>query len=108
MKDWGADLVDCSSGGNSPQQKIPYLGPGNPVPGAERVRREAGMPTGAVGLITGARQAEEILADGKADVIIMARELLRNPYFPLAAAHELGVEVDYWPPQYERGKYPKA
>ncbi len=108
MKVWGVDLVDCSSGGNSRQQKIPYLGPLYQVPGAEKVRQEAGIPTGAVGLITTARQAEGILADGKADVVILGRQLLRDPYFPLRAAHELGVEVDYWPTQYGRGKYPKA
>ena len=104
MKEWGVDLVDCSGGGNSPLQQIPNLGPGYQVPFAARIRKEAGIPTGAVGLITGARQAEEILAGGHADVIILGRELLRNPYFPLQAAHQLGVEVQ-WPVQYVRGKF---
>ena len=108
MKGWGVDLVDCSTGGNSRQQNLPYLGPGYQIPVAERVRREAGIATGAVGIITKADQAEAILAEEKADVIIIGRELLRNPYFPLQAAHQLGVEVDYWPVQYERGKYTKS
>ena len=71
------------------------------MPFAERVRREAGIPTGAVGLITDAAQAHEIVASGKADCVLMARELLRDPYFPLRAARELGHTVP-WPPQYLR------
>lgn len=105
MKAWGVALVDCSSGGNSPLQQIPNLGPGYQVPFAERIRREADIPTGAVGLITEPEHAEEIIRSGQADVVLLARELLRNPYFPLAAAHKLGVEVK-WPQQYERGKFP--
>jgi 2,4-dienoyl-CoA reductase-like NADH-dependent reductase (Old Yellow Enzyme family) len=87
----GVDLIDCSSGGSSLEQKIP-LAPGYQVPFAERIRREAGIPTGAVGLITSARQADEIVSTGKADMVLLAREFLRDPYFPLHAARELGVE----------------
>jgi 2,4-dienoyl-CoA reductase-like NADH-dependent reductase (Old Yellow Enzyme family) len=99
----GVDLVDCSSGGNVPGARIP-TGPGYQVPFAARVRREAGVPTGAVGLITEAEQAEAILESGEADLIFMAREFLRDPHFPLRAAHELGAEVP-WPVQYERAKW---
>ena len=100
LKARGADLIDCSSGGGVADAKIP-LGPGYQVPFAERIRREAGIPTGAVGLITDAAQAHEIVASGKADCVLMARELLRDPYFPLRAARELGHTVP-WPPQYLR------
>lgn len=86
----GVDLIDCSSGGLTMQQKI-ELGPGYQVPFAERIRREAGVMTGAVGMITDPQQAEEILASGKADVVLLAREFLRDPYFPLRAARKLGV-----------------
>jgi 2,4-dienoyl-CoA reductase-like NADH-dependent reductase (Old Yellow Enzyme family) len=105
LKEWGIDLVDCSSGGNSPLQKITNLGPNYQVSFAERIRREAGIATGAVGLITEPAQADEIVRSGKADVVLLARELLRNPYFALEAAHVLGHEVT-WPKQYERGKFP--
>jgi 2,4-dienoyl-CoA reductase-like NADH-dependent reductase (Old Yellow Enzyme family) len=98
----GVDLIDCSSGGILPHIRIP-LGPGYQVPLAEKVKKESGLPTGAVGLITTATQAEDILAGGKADVIFLARQLLRDPYFPLHAAHELGADVA-WPVQYERAK----
>ncbi|HWI51580.1 MAG TPA: NADH:flavin oxidoreductase/NADH oxidase [Symbiobacteriaceae bacterium] len=104
MKEWGVALVDVSSGGNSMLQKITNLGPNYQVPFAERIRREAGIPTGAVGLITEPGQADEIIQTGKADVVLLARELLRNPYFPLAAANKLNVEVK-WPEQYVRGKF---
>ncbi|HLK65363.1 MAG TPA: NADH:flavin oxidoreductase/NADH oxidase [Bryobacteraceae bacterium] len=87
----GVDLVDCSSGGLALQQKIPMV-PGYQVPFAERIRRDTGLPTGAVGLITTASQADEIVRAGKADLILMARESLRDPYFPLRAAKALGVE----------------
>src|SRR6202042_885636 len=100
----GVDAIDCSSGGISPRARIP-LGPGYQVPFAEQVRREAGIMTGAVGLITEAQQAETIVAEGKADFVLLARELLRDPYWPLRAARELGVEVT-WPKQYERAKLP--
>jgi len=99
----GVDLVDTSTGGNV-RAEIP-VGPGYQVPFAERIRRETGVPTGAVGLITEPKQAEEIVASGQADVVLLARALLREPHWPLLAAHELGVErgqgVD-WPVQYER------
>ncbi len=102
LKQHGVDLVDCSSGGMVPHAKVP-LGPGYQVPFAERIKRDSGILTGAVGLITNAQQAENILEQQQADVIIMARELLRDPYFPLRAAKELGVDVK-WPSQYERAK----
>ena len=102
LKANGADLVDCSSGGNSPAQKI-AVGPMYQVPFAEKIKKETGMLTGAVGMITTATEAEQILQDGKADLIIIARQFLRDPYFPLHAAKELGVDVP-WPVQYERAK----
>jgi 2,4-dienoyl-CoA reductase-like NADH-dependent reductase (Old Yellow Enzyme family) len=85
----GVDLVDCSSGGNAPDAKIP-LGPGYQVPFAERIRRETQMPTGAVGLITTPRQADEIVRHEQADLVLLGREFLRDPYFPLHAASALG------------------
>jgi 2,4-dienoyl-CoA reductase-like NADH-dependent reductase (Old Yellow Enzyme family) len=85
----GVDLVDCSSGGNAEHARIP-LGPGYQVPFAERIRREAGILTGAVGLIVTPRQADEIVRSGQADLVLMAREFLRDPYFPLHAAVALG------------------
>ncbi|MEZ5019260.1 MAG: NADH:flavin oxidoreductase/NADH oxidase [Bacteroidales bacterium] len=97
----GADLIDCSSGGNIHNAKIPF-GPNYQVPFAEMVKK-SGIPSGAVGMITTAGQAEEILADGKADLILMGRELLRNPYFPLQAAAGLGAGIS-WPLQYLRAK----
>jgi 2,4-dienoyl-CoA reductase-like NADH-dependent reductase (Old Yellow Enzyme family) len=99
----GADFFDISSGGNV-TAKIP-LGPGYQVPFAEYVRTKADVQTSAVGLITDPRQAEEIVASGKADVVMLARELLRDPHWPLRAAHELGVDLDYWPGQYLRAKW---
>jgi 2,4-dienoyl-CoA reductase-like NADH-dependent reductase (Old Yellow Enzyme family) len=104
LKNSGVDLVDCSSGGNI-VARIP-LKPGYQVEFAERIRKEAGILTGAVGLITKADQADQIIRDGKADVVFIAREMLRNPYFPLHAAHVLGdgSEVN-WPVQYERAKW---
>ena len=102
LKLLGADLIDCSSGGVIPGVTIP-LTPGYQVPFAEKIRREAGIPTGAVGLITHATQAESILENGQADIILMAREFLRDPYFPLRAASELGIDVK-WPDQYLRAK----
>jgi 2,4-dienoyl-CoA reductase-like NADH-dependent reductase (Old Yellow Enzyme family) len=101
LKALGVDLVDCSSGGLSPLQKI-HLGPGYQVPFAARIRAEAGLPTGAVGLITEPQQAEQILADGSADLVLLARELLRNPRWPLHAAQVLGAETP-WPASYARG-----
>ena len=96
----GVDVIDCSSGGNSPHQKIP-LGPGYQVPFAERVRRDAGIATAAVGLITTAEQANAIVAEGKADLVLLARKFLRDPYFPLHAAPSLG-EKPAPPIQYAR------
>jgi 2,4-dienoyl-CoA reductase-like NADH-dependent reductase (Old Yellow Enzyme family) len=98
----GVDLVDVSSGGLDPGQQI-ALGPGYQVSFAARVRAEAGVPTGAVGLITEAHQAEEIVAEGSADVVFLARALLREPRWPLLAAHELGAEIT-WPDQYLRAR----
>ena len=100
LKEDGVDLIDTSSGGVVPYAKIPTR-PGYQVPFAERIRREAGIATGAVGLITDAKQAQDILDRGEADLIIMARELLRDPYFPRRAAKELGVKIEP-PAQYLR------
>jgi 2,4-dienoyl-CoA reductase-like NADH-dependent reductase (Old Yellow Enzyme family) len=102
LKGLGVDVIDCSSGGLVPRVKIP-VGPGYQVPFAQRVRA-AGILTAAVGMITGAAQAEAILAAGQADLIVMAREFLRDPYFPLRAAGELGFAGIHWPLQYERAK----
>jgi len=99
----GIDLIDCSSGGNVATAKIP-LKPGYQVGFAEKVKKESGILTGAVGLITQSKQADEIIQQGQADLVFLARELLRDPYFPLRAAHELGHEVK-WPVQYERAKW---
>ena len=99
----GVDLIDCSSGGLSPAQKI-AVGPSYQVPFSEGIRKATGMLTGAVGMITDAAQAESILSNGQADLIIMARELLRDPYFPLHAANELDYKEVHWPVQYERAK----
>jgi 2,4-dienoyl-CoA reductase-like NADH-dependent reductase (Old Yellow Enzyme family) len=100
LKELGVDLVDCSSGGAIPHAKI-ELGPGYQVPFARAVRAEAEIATGAVGLITSAQQAEQIVLEGSADAVLLARQLLRDPYFPLHAARELGVELA-WPDQYGR------
>ncbi|WP_426668615.1 NADPH dehydrogenase NamA [Mucilaginibacter sp. McL0603] len=102
LKNAGVDLVDCSSGGNVLAQ-IP-LKPGYQVEFAEKIRKEADILTGAVGLITEAVQANEIIQNGQADIVLLAREMLRDPYFPLRAAHELGQEIK-WPVQYERAKW---
>jgi 2,4-dienoyl-CoA reductase-like NADH-dependent reductase (Old Yellow Enzyme family) len=100
LKAHKVDLIDVSSGGMTPLQVMP-LGPGYQTPFAERIRREAQMPTGAVGMITGAAQAEHILRTGQADLVLLARELLREPYWPLQAAQELG-DIASWPAQYLR------
>ena len=102
LKAKGVDLIDCSTGGNVPKAKIP-VGPGYQVPFAETIKKEADILTGAVGMITTAQQSEEIITSGKADVVIIAREFLRDPYFPLHAAKTLGADVK-WPDQYERAK----
>lgn len=102
LKEKGVDLIDTSSAANIPKAPIP-VGPNYQVPLAAKIKKEASMPTGAVGLITDAQQAESILQNGEADLIFIARELLRNPYFPLQAAKELGDEIT-WPKQYDRSK----
>jgi 2,4-dienoyl-CoA reductase-like NADH-dependent reductase (Old Yellow Enzyme family) len=98
----GVDLIDVTSGGALPVKPgtIP-VGPLYQTPFAERVRREAGIATGAVGMITEPADAEAIVADGRADLVLLARELLRDPYWPLFAARALGAQVA-WPPQYQR------
>ncbi|MER7589279.1 NADH:flavin oxidoreductase/NADH oxidase [Micromonospora sp. NPDC127501] len=96
----GVDLVDASSGGVSTEQRIP-LGPGYQVPLAARIRREAGVPTGAVGLIVEPEHAEQIVASGEADLVLLGRELLRDPYWPRRAAAKLGVAYS-GPAQYAR------
>jgi 2,4-dienoyl-CoA reductase-like NADH-dependent reductase (Old Yellow Enzyme family) len=103
LEDRGIDLVDCSSGGAVVDQQI-AVGPGYQVPFAERIRRDAGIPTGAVGLITDAHQADAIIVNGQADVVLLARELLRDPYWPLHAADRLNVVVP-WPAQYLRAAH---
>jgi 2,4-dienoyl-CoA reductase-like NADH-dependent reductase (Old Yellow Enzyme family) len=100
VKAMGVDLIDCSSGGSSMAQQIP-LAAGYQTPFAARIRAEAGIATGAVGLITTAEQANEIVSSGKADVVLLAREFLRDPYFPLHAARTLGAEFPP-PDQYLR------
>jgi len=102
LKEIGIDLIDCSSGGTAPSASIP-LGPGYQTPFAAAIRRDAGIATAAVGLITEPVQAEQIIATGLADAVFLAREMLRNPYWPLAAAQALRVDVS-WPVQYERAK----
>lgn len=98
----GVDLIDCSSGGNVPHAKIP-VGPGYQVAFAENIKKAVGILTGAVGMITTAEQAEEIIASEKADMIVIARQFLRDPYFPLHAAKTLDEDIK-WPNQYERAK----
>ena len=100
LRDAGVDLVDCSSGGTSPHAKIP-MGPGYQVPFAEKVRREAGIATAAVGMITTPQQANTIVEAGQADIVLLAREHLRDPYFALNAAKAL-CEKPVPPPQYAR------
>jgi 2,4-dienoyl-CoA reductase-like NADH-dependent reductase (Old Yellow Enzyme family) len=103
MKDAGVDLVDCSSGGNSPDQVMP-LSPGYQVPFAADIRERADVLTGAVGLITESAQAEAILSKGEADAIFLGRELLRNPYWPRYAQAQLDGAAD-WPKQYIRSAF---
>jgi 2,4-dienoyl-CoA reductase-like NADH-dependent reductase (Old Yellow Enzyme family) len=95
------DLIDCSSGGLAPQQKL-VIHPGYQVPFAAAIRSRADIPTGAVGLINAPDLAEQIVASGQADLIIMARAMLNDPYWPLHAAKVLKAKIA-WPPQYERG-----
>jgi 2,4-dienoyl-CoA reductase-like NADH-dependent reductase (Old Yellow Enzyme family) len=98
----GVELIDCSSGGISPRQNI-AMGPGYQVPFAAKVRTEGRIATGAVGMITDPHQAEQILRESSADIVLLAREMLRDPYWPLHAALALGVDVT-WPDQYLRAK----
>lgn len=102
LKEIGIDLIDCSTGGLILDAKIPAA-PGYQVPFAEGIRKEAGIATGAVGLITDPHQAEQILVTDQADVVLLARELLRDPRWPLRAARELGADIG-WPNQYVRAK----
>jgi 2,4-dienoyl-CoA reductase-like NADH-dependent reductase (Old Yellow Enzyme family) len=102
LKPLGVDLIDCSSGGNVARAKIP-VGPGYQVAFAERIRREAAIATGAVGMIIDPAQADQIIRSAQADVVIMARQFLRDPYWPLLAAHALGQDIQ-WPQQYDRAK----
>ena len=102
LKEKGVDLIDVSSGGAVSHQQIP-LGPNYQVPFAESIKKEVGILTGAVGLITDAKQAEEIIVSGKADLVLFARESLRNPNLGLTFAHDLEADVT-WPKQYERAK----
>ncbi|MBS1689225.1 MAG: NADPH dehydrogenase NamA [Bacteroidetes bacterium] len=105
LKEHDVDLVDCSSGGVVPNVKIPAA-PGYQVPFSEAVRKGSGILTGAVGIIITPEQAETIIATGQADIVLLARELLRDPYFPLRAARELDYDIP-WPVQYERAKRKK-
>ena len=100
LKDLGVDMIDCSSGGNVESAKIP-VGPGYQVPFSDGVRREAGIATAAVGMISAPAQADQIIRNGEADMVLLARELLRDPYWPLRAARELGQPMS-WPAQYLR------
>ena len=103
-RDAGADLFDISTGGLVAGVTIP-VGLGYQVPFAQHVRETAEVETGAVGLIVSAQQAQAVVAEGRADVVLMAREFLRDPHFPLRAAAELGIELDYWPAQYLRAPF---
>lgn len=102
LKEHHVDLIDVSSGGNAAKARIP-VGPSYQVPFAEQIRQEADIATGAVGLITKPEQANEILESQQADLIFLARELLRDPYWPIHAARALGYDIA-WPKQYERAK----
>jgi 2,4-dienoyl-CoA reductase-like NADH-dependent reductase (Old Yellow Enzyme family) len=102
LRELGADLVDVSSGGLVPGARVP-VGPGYQTGFAERIRREAGVPTGAVGMISSPEQADHVLRSGQADLVLLARELLRDPHFPLRAARALGREGP-WPRQYLRAR----
>ena len=102
LKERGVDLIDVSSGGAVSHQQIP-LGPNYQVPFAESIKKETGILTAAVGLITDAKQAEEIISSGKADLVLFARESLRNPNLGLSFAHDLETDIQ-WPKQYERAK----
>jgi 2,4-dienoyl-CoA reductase-like NADH-dependent reductase (Old Yellow Enzyme family) len=102
LKEKGIDLIDCSSGGLVPGVRIP-VEPGYQVPFAAAIRKETGIATGAVGMITDAHQAEQLISTEEADVVFLARAMLRDPYWTLHAAKELGADIT-WPVQYERAK----
>ena len=102
LKELGVDLIDCSSGGLVPDAVI-SAGPGYHIPFSAAIRREVGIPTGAVGYITDPAQAEQTVATDQADVVIMGREMLRHPYWPRHAARALNVDIP-WPDQYRRAK----
>ncbi len=102
LRELGVDLVDCSSGGLLATAKVP-AGPGYQTGFAERIRREAGIATGAVGMITSPEQADHVVRSGQADLVLLAREMLRDPYFPLRASVRLGQEGP-WPRQYLRAR----
>ena len=103
LKDIGVDLIDCSSGGNVPKAKIPTA-PGYQIPFSERIKKETKILTGGVGLITTAEQAEEIISSGKADIVLLARQMLHEPYFALNAAKNLNVDLEDFPKQYLRAR----
>ncbi|PPF83363.1 oxidoreductase [Subtercola sp. Z020] len=103
-RDAGADFFDVSSGGNVTGVKIP-VAPLYQVELAAHLRSEGNVPVSAVGLITTAAEAAEVVASGRADAVMMGRQFLRDPHFALRAAHELGVSLDYWPPQYARALF---
>jgi 2,4-dienoyl-CoA reductase-like NADH-dependent reductase (Old Yellow Enzyme family) len=102
LRERGVDLIDCSSGGLVPSAQVP-AGPGYQTGFAERIRREAGVPTGAVGMITAPEQADHVIRSGQADLVLLAREMLRDPYWPLRASVRLGHEGP-WPKQYLRAR----
>jgi len=102
LKEAGVDLIDCSSGGNVPDAKIP-AGPGYQLSFSERIKKEVKILTGGVGFITSPEQAETVIRSGQADIVLLGRELLRHPYWPLEAAKRLKSEID-WPAQYLRAK----
>ncbi len=100
----GADLIDVSGGGIHPDQQLPGTGPGYQVPYAETIRNETDVPVAAVGGITEPTHADALVRNGRADLVALGRELLRNPYWALEAAHELDADVE-WPVQYQRGRF---
>ncbi len=102
LKDSGVDLIDCSSGGNIAKVSIP-VGPGYQIPFSEEIRKKVNILTAGVGLITSPEQAENIIRTGQADLVVLAREMLRNPYWPLYASEKLKADIE-WPKQYRRAK----
>lgn len=103
LKEAGIDLIDCSSGGNITGAQIP-AGPGYQIPFAQRIKGETGILTGSVGFITSAVQAEQIIRTGQSDIVLLAREMLRDPYWALHAANTLNVNLEDFPKQYIRAK----